>query len=67
MRSSMVEHLAVNQAVVGSSPTASVIIIIMKKLLYIISFISICFFISGCYSTKSMGDSEKADKYLFIY
>ena len=24
MRSSMVEHLAVNQAVVGSSPTASV-------------------------------------------
>jgi len=66
MRSSMVEHLAVNQAVVGSSPTASVIII-MKKLLYTISFVSICLLVSGCYSTKSMSDSEKADKYLFVY
>jgi hypothetical protein len=43
------------------------VIIIMKKILYIISTIGICLFVSGCYSTKSMGDSEKADKYIFVY
>jgi hypothetical protein len=43
------------------------VIIIMKKVLYTIIFVGICLLVSGCYSTKSMGDSEKADKYLFVY
>ena len=64
--SSVVERSAVNRLVVGSNPTLAVIII-MKKILYIISTIGICLFVSGCYSTKSMGDSEKADKYIFVY
>lgn len=38
----------------------------MKTLMYIILIIA-TIFISGCYSAKSMGDKEKADKYLIIY
>ena len=38
----------------------------MKTILILISC-SVLLLTSGCYSAKSMGDSEKADKYIFIY
>lgn len=66
--SSMVEQSAVNRWVVGSNPTTSANFInnSMKIIIFLIgSFI--LFSVSGCYSTKSMGDSEKADKYLIVY
>jgi hypothetical protein len=38
----------------------------MKTLMYIILVIT-TIFVSGCYSSKSMDDKEKADKYLIVY
>lgn len=38
----------------------------MKTLIYIILVIATVF-VSGCYSSKSMDDSKKADKYLIVY
>lgn len=38
----------------------------MKTITYIILTVG-AIFISGCYSSKSMGDTEKADKYLIVY
>jgi len=38
----------------------------MKTVIYIILTIG-SIFLSGCYSAKSMGEAEKADKYLIVY
>jgi hypothetical protein len=38
----------------------------MKTLVYII-LAAATIFVSGCYSAKSLGDPEKADKYLIVY
>jgi hypothetical protein len=38
----------------------------MKILLILVSS-SVLFLTTGCYSSKSLGDPEKADKYLFVY
>jgi hypothetical protein len=38
----------------------------MKTITYII-LIVMATFLSGCYSAKSMGETEKADKYLIVY
>ena len=38
----------------------------MKTLMYVILTVG-AILISGCYSSKSMGDTEKADKYLIVY
>lgn len=38
----------------------------MKTILLLIGC-SVLLLTSGCYSAKSMGDSEKADKYLIVY
>ena len=38
----------------------------MKTIMYIVLTV-VAIFISGCYSAKSMGDKDKADKYLIVY
>ena len=38
----------------------------MKTIMYIILTVG-AIFLSGCYSSKSMGDKDKADKYLIVY
>jgi hypothetical protein len=38
----------------------------MKLIILILASAALAF-MSGCYSTKSMGNTEKANKYLFVY
>lgn len=38
----------------------------MKTIMYMILTVA-AILISGCYNAKSMGDTNKADKYLIVY
>lgn len=40
---------------------------IFIKLIVFTAAASALFFVASCYSSKSMGDTQKADKYLFVY